>query len=107
MLGVSDLTLGLILGAGAPTLVWATRLFWLVNETHKMHVKAGGAKGFSTIETNKLHREHIDLTEKASSDFTNTIKRLDYTIAELSHFIQWLIKDRSGHEAPPYVRKKG
>jgi len=102
----SDMILGIALGVGVPMLGWAFRIFWLVNATHKMHLKPD-EHGFGSATTEALLINHFKVEEGLQRDAVSATKALRFAIKELSHYTRWSVKQRTGKEPPPYVRDAG
>ena len=101
-----ELLVGILIGVGGPLLIWGYHLLSVVRETLKMH-KEPEKFGFGTIKTNVLLQQSLQASTEFRRDYVSALKRLDFTIAELSHYTQWQIKRDTGEEAPPFVRAKG
>jgi hypothetical protein len=98
-----DAIIGLLIGIVIPTILFFWRMHYISKKVHDMHVSPDD-HGFGTQRTNALLIQHMDDEAEMHRESIHVTKRLDYTIKELSHYIQWGYKQVHGREAPPYVR---
>ncbi len=99
---------GLILGILIPALFWAWRVSAQQKKTHscledliEMHLDENS--GFSNKKTNELLEKHMKQEQDMHRATVDALKALNRTIAELTHYIQWLTKQQIGKEPPPLV----
>jgi len=102
----SDLGLGILLGIGIPSLLWAMRLFYLVKQTRDMHL-APDKYGFGSSNLKELLVANLETQEENQREYLQQASALRYAFKELSHYTRWSIKTRTGKEPPPYVRNDG
>lgn len=100
----SDMIIGIILGVGIPMLLWATRIFYLVKQTRDMHLSPD-KYGFGTINVEKLLSANLETQAENQREYLHQASALRYAFKELSHYMRWSIKQGTGKEPPPYVRK--
>ena len=99
----TDLLLGLMLGGLIPSLLWAWKMFAMTKQLRDMHLEQA-EHGFGSDELKDLLTENlVDRAEK-EREFINSNKSLRYAIKELTHFMQWMVKESAGKAAPPFVR---
>ncbi len=100
--------IGLIVGILIPALFWAWRVSAQQKKTldcleslTEMHLDEDSV--FSTKKTNELLEQHMKQEQDMHRATVDALKALNRTIAELTHYIQWLTKQQIGKEAPPLV----
>jgi len=95
--------IALIIGVVIPTLLFWWRLHGMTKHTRDMHLDPD-EHGFGTNQTNQLLSQHMDDEMEMHREEMSAVKSLNYTIRELSHYIQWMAKQQTGKTPPPYVR---
>ncbi len=96
MVAISQETvLGLIIGILIPALFWAWRVSAQQKKTldcldnlTEMYLDEDSV--FSTKKTNELLEKHMRQEENINRATVDALKALNRTIAELTHYIQWL-----------------
>lgn len=99
----TDLLLGLMLGGLVPSLLWAWKMFAMTKQTRDM-VLEPDEHGFGSAECKTLLEQSLDAHEARDREYISSNKALRYAIKELTHFMQWMVKESTGKDAPPYVR---
>jgi MFS superfamily sulfate permease-like transporter len=101
-----DLVVGILLGIVVPTFLWALKMFSMVKQTRDMHLEPD-EYGFGNDTTNKLLTEHFETEGQYHRQYIESNNALRHVVRELSHFMRWMVKESTGKEPPPYVRKNG
>lgn len=99
----TEFVLGVFLGVFIPTFLWAIKMFAMTKKLLNMHLEADEF-GFGTVKIKELLEANLDTQDQMARDRIESNKGLRYAIKELTHFMQWMVKESTGKEAPPYVR---
>jgi hypothetical protein len=74
----------------------------LAKKTLDMH-KDPEDHGFGTNRTNALLSQHMDDEMEMHRQGLKATASLQRTIRELTHYVRWSAKQRSGEEPPPFI----
>ena len=98
-----DMLVGLVIGVFVPALFWAWRMFAMTKQLHKMHMEPDD-HGFGSDKIQKTLEDHLVEENEFHREIVDSNQALRYALKELSHFMRWMVKERTGKEPPPYVR---
>lgn len=98
-----EIQLGIITAILVPVLLFVWRLSAMVKKTYEMHHDPD-EHGFGTETTNTLLLQHMKEETDMHQESIASTKELRHTIRELSHYVRWAAKERTGKTPPPYVR---
>ena len=101
----NEMLMGIGFGAGVPILIWATRLHLMTKRILNMHLSPDDY-GFGTGSTNKLISTLIEKQDVIHRENMGSTTALRHAVRELSHYVRWDTKERTGKQPPPYVRDK-
>ncbi len=101
-----DLVIGVLLGVLVPSFIWAMRMFYMTKQLRDMHLDPE-QYGFGSVETHEMLANHFKTEDEYHREYMDSNKILRNVIRELSHFMRWMVKESTGKEPPPYVRKNG
>ncbi len=90
-------------GVGIPVVLWAARMYWITKKTLNMHLDPD-KYGFGTGKTNILISQMMVHQEKSTDRIVDSSDSLRDSIRELSHYVKWDTKQRTGDMPPPYTR---
>ncbi len=101
-----DLVVGIGLGILVPIIIWASRLFYMTKHLRDMHLDPD-KYDFGSVTTHALLAEHFEAESDYHRAYIESNKALRHVVRELSHFMRWMVKESTGKEPPPYVRRNG
>ncbi len=97
-----ELWMAITLGIVIPVLVWCYRMHAMVKQTLAMHQNPD-EHGFGTNRTNELLDKHMNQERDMHQATIDTMKALNRTTAELSHYIRWSTEQILGKKPPPFI----
>lgn len=80
-------------------------MHFMTNRILQMHLNAND-HGFGTGNTNKLISNLISKQDDIHRENLGSTIALRYSIRELTHYVRWDTKQRSGKEPPPFMEMK-
>jgi hypothetical protein len=101
-----DLIIGLALGVLVPLFLWASKMYYMTKQLRDMHLSPD-EHDFGSNTTHDMLEAHFKTEAEYHQAYIDSNKALRYVVRELSHFMRWMVKQQTGVEPPPYVRKNG
>lgn len=101
-----DLVIGIVIGVLVPTFLWATKLYYMTKQLRDMHLDPDD-HNFGSLTTHEMLEQHFETEMEYHRAYIESNTRLRHVVRELSHFMRWMVKESTGKEPPPYVRKNG
>lgn len=101
----TDLLIGLLLGIAVPYLIYCLRMFSMTKQMRNGLLEQA-EHGFGSEHTRALLQENLEALAEYHRESTKSTTALRYAFKELSHFMKWMVKERTGKEPPPYVREE-
>lgn len=100
-----DMVIALIIGVGAPLLLWSLRMYWMTHRILNLHLPPEVDEGgFGTKEIAEKLEAQTAMIDRSLSQSLASNNALKHSIRELSHYVRWDTKERTGNTPPPYVR---